>query len=120
VQGRGLAPELQVDEHDLAPALELCDYSADDAPRSFGDRFDVQLDSLVIGEQPQHGDLGESDQALEHLLRISLESAGDLARRWHPFTLAASTHRRGDVSPLRSEEPVNSTGCLIHAAVTTL
>ena len=58
VQGRGLAPELQVDEHDLAPALQLRDYSADDAPRPLGDRRDVQLDSFVTCEQPQHGDLG--------------------------------------------------------------
>jgi hypothetical protein len=90
VQRRRLAAELQIDEDHLSPALQLSRHPAGWAPWALGDRLDVQLDVIVCRVHADDVDLGKTDQALEHLLRVNLEVARRVALGRHRVTLTAS------------------------------
>jgi hypothetical protein len=80
VQRGRLAGEGQVGEDDHPPALQLRRDTADRTAWRRGDGLDVQLDVGLGCVQAEDPDFGETDQPLEHLLRIRLEMEGSL--RW--------------------------------------
>ena len=90
VQRRRLAAELQINENDLSPALQLGRNPTDPTSGSLGDRLDVQVDVIICRVHADDIDFRQTDQALEHLSRVGLKVVGKLALGRHRVTLAAS------------------------------